>query len=72
MGCNASVLYKHNRDVVLVPTDAGEMVCAPSLVSIPQSRGLVVLALFFCPRLTRTERDEGKLGRKREEREEDE
>lgn len=70
VGHKASVLHKGNRvrDVALVLADPCKMVCAPSLVSIVQSTGLVTLAAFFCPGLNRTERDEGNLGRKREDR----
>lgn len=72
MGHEAPVLYKDHRvrDVVLVLTGPCIVVCASSLVSVPQSTSLVVLAQFLCLRLTRTERDEGNLGRKRGEREE--
>lgn len=57
VGHNSSVLYRDDRvrAAVLVLTDPSEMVCAPSLASIPQSMGLVVLAAFFCPGLNRTE-----------------
>lgn len=56
VGHKASILYEDNRvRDVLVLTDPCKIICAPSLVSVPQSTGLVVLAQFFCLRLIRNE-----------------
>lgn len=72
---NASVLYNRDkvRHAILVLTDPCKMVCAPSLVSIPQSTRLVFLAAaFFCTGLNRTGWDGDNLGRKWEEEKEKE